>query len=91
MSSDVLPITTVSDYANSLMAQKISQVPGVGLVGVGGLQSPAIRIQVNPAQLAAENLDFETVRTALANLTVLQPKGSSTAASRPSRCRPTTS
>ena len=75
MSSDVFPITTVSDYASSLMAQKISQVPGVGLVGVGGLQSPAIRIQVNPAQLAAENLDFETVRTALANLTVLQPKG----------------
>jgi hydrophobe/amphiphile efflux-1 (HAE1) family protein len=75
MSSDVFPITTVSDYANSLMAQKISQIPGVGLVGVGGLQSPAIRIQVNPAQLAAENLDFETVRTALSNLTVLQPKG----------------
>ena len=75
MSSDVFPITTVSDYASSLMAQKISQIPGVGLVGVGGLQSPAIRIQVNPAQLAAENLDFETVRTALANLTVLQPKG----------------
>ncbi|MHC2109392.1 efflux RND transporter permease subunit [Methylobacterium sp. CM6246] len=75
MSSDVFPITTVSDYAYSLMAQKISQIPGVGLVGVGGLQSPAIRIQVNPAQLAAENLDFETVRNALANLTVLQPKG----------------
>jgi HAE1 family hydrophobic/amphiphilic exporter-1 len=75
MSSDVFPITTVSDYANSLMAQKISQIPGVGLVGVGGQQSPAIRIQVNPAQLAAENLDFETVRTALSNLTVLQPKG----------------
>jgi HAE1 family hydrophobic/amphiphilic exporter-1 len=75
MSSDVFPITTVSDYAYSLMAQKISQIPGVGLVGVGGLQSPAIRIQVNPAQLAAENLGFETVRTALSNLTVLQPKG----------------
>jgi hydrophobe/amphiphile efflux-1 (HAE1) family protein len=75
MSSDVFPITTVSDYAYSLMAQKISQIPGVGLVGVGGLQSPAIRIQVNPAQLAAENLDFETVRAALSNLTVLQPKG----------------
>ena len=75
LTSDVLPIMTVSDYANSILAQKISQVPGVGLVGVGGLQSPALRIQVNPAQLAAQNLDFETVRTALANLTVLQPKG----------------
>ncbi len=91
MSSDVFPITTVSDYASSLMAQKISQIPGVGIVGIGGLQSPAIRIQVNPAQLAAENLDFETVRTALSNLTVLQPKGSSTAASRPWPCRATTS
>ncbi|ACL55572.1 efflux RND transporter permease subunit [Methylobacterium nodulans] len=75
LTSDVLPIMTVSDYANSILAQKISQIPGVGFVGVGGLQSPALRIQVNPAQLAAENLDFETVRSALANLTVLQPKG----------------
>ncbi|WP_407526951.1 efflux RND transporter permease subunit [Methylobacterium oryzisoli] len=75
LTSDVLPIMTVSDYANSIMAQKISQVPGVGLVGVGGLQNPALRIQVNPAQLAAQNLDFETVRSALAGLTVLQPKG----------------
>ena len=75
MSSDVLPIMTVSDYAYSLVAQKISQIPGVGIVAVGGLQSPAIRIQINPAQIAAQNLDFETVRNALANLTVLQPKG----------------
>ena len=75
LSSDVFPIMTVSDYAYSILAQKISQIPGVGLVGVGGLQSPAIRIQVNPALLAAEDLDFETVRAALANLTVLQPKG----------------
>ena len=75
MSSDTLPITTVSDYANSILAQKISQVPGVGLVGVGGLQSPAIRIQLNPAQLAAANLDLETVRAALTNATVDQPKG----------------
>ncbi|MFE1599756.1 efflux RND transporter permease subunit [Methylobacterium sp. ID0610] len=75
LTSDILPIMTVSDYANSILAQKISQVPGVGLVGVGGLQSPALRIQVNPAQLADEDLDFETVRAALANLTVLQPKG----------------
>ena len=75
LSSDTLPITTVSDYANSLLAQKLSQVPGVGLVGIGGLQSPSIRIQVNPAQLAAANLDLEQVRTALVNATVDQPKG----------------
>jgi len=75
LSSDTLPIMTVSDYANSIIAQKISQVPGVGIVGVGGIQNPSIRIQVNPAQLAAENLDFETVRSVLGNLTVNQPKG----------------
>ncbi len=75
LSSDTLPITTVSDYANSILAQKISQMPGVGLVGVGGLQSPSIHIQLNPAQLAAENLDLEEVRAALTNATVNQPKG----------------
>ncbi|PNG24435.1 efflux RND transporter permease subunit [Methylocella silvestris] len=75
LTSDVLPIMTVSDYANSILAQKLSQVPGVGLVGVGGLVNPAIRIQVNPAQLAAANLDFESVRTALAAVTVDQAKG----------------
>ena len=75
MTSDVLPIMTVSDYAYSILAQKVSQVAGVGLVTVGGNLSPAIRIQLNPAQLAAMNLDFETVRPALANLTVVQPTG----------------
>src|SRR6202041_3283331 len=73
--SDVLPIMTVSDYAYPILAQKVSQVSGVGLVTVGGNLSPSIRIQLNPAQLAAMNLDFETVRLALANLTVLQPTG----------------
>ena len=75
LTSDVLPIMTVSDYAYSILAQKISQISGVGIVGVGGLQSPSIRVQVNPVLLAAKNLDFEMVRAALANLTVLQPKG----------------
>ena len=75
LTSDTLPITTVSDYANSIFAQKISQVPGVGLVGIGGLQSPAIHVQVNPAQLAAAGLDLEDVRAALTNATVNQPKG----------------
>jgi len=75
LTSDTLPLTKVSDYANSILAQKLSQVPGVGLVGVGGLQNPAIRVQVNPAQVAAEGLDLESVRTALTNSTVNQPKG----------------
>jgi hydrophobe/amphiphile efflux-1 (HAE1) family protein len=75
LTSDTLPLTKVSDYANSVLAQKIAQMPGVGLVAIGGEQNPAIRVQVNPAQLAAEGLDLEAVRTALATATVDQPKG----------------
>ena len=75
LTSKTLPLTTVSDYANSILAQKISQMPGVGLVGIGGEQNPAIRVQVNPALLAADGLDLEAVRTALATATVDQPKG----------------
>jgi HAE1 family hydrophobic/amphiphilic exporter-1 len=75
LTSETLPLTVVSDYANSILAQKISQMPGVGLVTIGGEQNPAIRIQVNPAQLAAEGLDLEAVRTALSTATVDQPKG----------------
>src|SRR5262249_53985947 len=74
--SDVVPITTVDDYAESILAQKLSQVPGVGLVGIGGEQHPAVRIQFNPAQLAANGLDLEDVRNALTNVSVIQPKGS---------------
>jgi HAE1 family hydrophobic/amphiphilic exporter-1 len=76
LTSDVLPITTVDDYAESILAQKLSQIPGVGLVGIGGMQHPAIRIQFNPAQIAANGLDLEDVRTALTNVSVIQPKGS---------------
>jgi hydrophobe/amphiphile efflux-1 (HAE1) family protein len=75
LTSDTLPLTKVSDYANSILAQKISQMPGVGIVGIGGEQNPAIRVQVNPAQLAAEGLDLEAVRAALAGATANQPKG----------------
>jgi hydrophobe/amphiphile efflux-1 (HAE1) family protein len=75
LTSETLPLTTVSDYANSILAQKISQMPGVGLVSIGGQQNPAIRVQVNPAQLAGLGLDLEAVRTALSTATVDQPKG----------------
>jgi hydrophobe/amphiphile efflux-1 (HAE1) family protein len=75
LTSDTLPLTKVSDYADSILVQKLSQMPGVGLVSLGGEQDPAIRVQVNPAQLAAAGLDLESVRTALANSTVNQPKG----------------
>ncbi|CAM5775346.1 acriflavine resistance protein B [Labrys miyagiensis] len=75
LASDTLPITTVDDYTESILAQKLSQVPGVGLVNIGGSQHPAIRIQFDPAKLAAAGLDLETVRGALTNVSVDQPKG----------------
>ncbi len=76
LTSNTLPITTVDDYAESILAQKISQVPGVGLVGIGGEQHPAIRVQLDPAKLAENGLDLEDVRNALTNVSVDQPKGS---------------
>jgi hydrophobe/amphiphile efflux-1 (HAE1) family protein len=75
LTSDTLPLTKVDDYADSILAQKLSQVPGVALVQIGGQQKPAIRVQLNPADLAARGLDFEDVRMALTGLSVDQPKG----------------
>lgn len=75
MMSDTMPLTKVSDYANSIVAQKISQMAGVGLVTIGGEQNPAIRVQVNPAQVSAAGLDLEQIRTALGNATADRPKG----------------
>ena len=66
----------MDDYAESIIAQKVSEVPGVGLVGIGGEQHPAIRIQLDPAKLAENGLDLEDVQNALTNVSVDQPKGS---------------
>src|SRR4051794_25168779 len=76
VSSDTLPLPTVDDYADSVLAQKISQVSGVGLVTIGGGQKPAVRVQVDPVALAGTGLTLEGVRTALAAANVNQPKGS---------------
>jgi hydrophobe/amphiphile efflux-1 (HAE1) family protein len=73
--SDTLPLTKVNDYADSILAQKLSQVPGVSLVTIGGEQKPSIRVQINPAKLAATGLDLEQVRSVLGVATVNQPKG----------------
>ena len=73
--SDTQPLTKVNDYADSILAQKLSQVPGVSLVTIGGAQKPAIRVQVNPAKLAAAGLDLEQLRATLGSSTVNQPKG----------------
>ncbi|WP_454620735.1 efflux RND transporter permease subunit [Bradyrhizobium cenepequi] len=75
LTSDSLPMTTVDAYAENILLPKISQIPGVGLVGIGGQQKPAIRIQVNPQALAARGISLEDVRTVIAGANVDLPKG----------------
>jgi hydrophobe/amphiphile efflux-1 (HAE1) family protein len=75
VTSATLPLSQVFDAANTILAQKIAQVPGVGQVFVGGGQQPAVRVQVDPGALAAVGLGLEDVRAALAQATVDQPKG----------------
>jgi hydrophobe/amphiphile efflux-1 (HAE1) family protein len=76
LTSETLPLSRIYDVANSVLAQKIAQVPGVGQVFVGGAQAPAVRVQVDPAALAGLGLGMEDVRSLLARSTVDSPKGS---------------
>ena len=78
--SDTMPLTQVDEYADSYMAQQISQVLGVAQVAIGGEQRPSIRVQVDPAKLAARGLTLEQVRGALVTATTDAPKGSLTTA-----------
>ena len=73
--SDSLQLDKIEDAADTNLAQKISQVTGVGLVSIAGGQKPSVRIQANPAQLAAYNLSLEDLRTALSTANVDQAKG----------------
>src|SRR5256884_4814525 len=75
LSSDTLPLSKVEDLADTALAQKISQLPGVGLVSISGGQKPAVRIQANPTALASYGLSLEDVRTAMAQANVDQAKG----------------
>jgi multidrug efflux pump len=75
LTSKTLPLTQVEDAANTRLAQKISQQPGVGLVSISGGQRPAVRIQVNPRALAAYGLNVDDLRTTLGNANVNTPKG----------------
>src|ERR1700736_673875 len=74
--SDVLPVTTVDDYAENILAQQISQIPGIAQVSIGGQQKPAVRVQIDPIKLAALGLQMEDVATVIAAATVDAPKGS---------------
>ena len=76
VSSPSLPITRIHDLVESRLAQKIAQVPGVGLVSIAGGRRPAVRVQVNPTAAAAYGLGLEDIRTAVANANVTQAKGS---------------
>ncbi|HZP62184.1 MAG TPA: MdtB/MuxB family multidrug efflux RND transporter permease subunit [Terriglobales bacterium] len=75
LTSKSLPLSKIEDLADTALAQKISQVTGVGLVSISGGQKPAVRIQANPTTLAAYDLSLEDVRTALAAANVDQAKG----------------
>jgi hydrophobic/amphiphilic exporter-1 (mainly G- bacteria), HAE1 family len=75
LTSDTIPLAQVYDAANAVLAQKISQVDGVGQVFVGGGQQPAVRVQVDPTALAGLGLGLENVRAVLAQANVDRPKG----------------
>ncbi|HEX9193730.1 MAG TPA: MdtB/MuxB family multidrug efflux RND transporter permease subunit [Burkholderiales bacterium] len=76
ITSTTMPLPQVENLVDTRLAQKISQLPGVGLVTLSGGQRPAVRVQVNPRALAANGLNLEDVRTAVAATNVNQAKGS---------------
>jgi multidrug efflux pump len=76
LTSDTLPLTKVQDLADTRLAQKISQLSGVGMVSISGGQKPAIRIEVNPTALSSLGMNLEDLRGALVEASVNQAKGS---------------
>jgi len=76
ITSDSLPLDRVNDFADTLLAQKLSEVTGVGLVTIQGNQKPAVRVQVNPAAISSLGLGLDDVRTILGQANVNAPKGS---------------
>ena len=76
LTSDSMPLSQVEDYTDTRLAEKISQLPGVGAVTISGGQKPAVRVQVNPTQLASYGLNLEDVRNALTATSLETAKGS---------------
>jgi hydrophobe/amphiphile efflux-1 (HAE1) family protein len=74
--SDVLPMTVVDDYAENILAQQISRIPGISQVALGGQQKPAVRVQVDPARIAALGIQLEDIANVISTATVDAPKGS---------------
>jgi hydrophobe/amphiphile efflux-1 (HAE1) family protein len=75
LTSDTLPLEKVNDLADTVLAQKLSEVTGVGLVTIQGNQKPAIRVRINPAAIASLGTSLEDIRTALTQNNTNQPKG----------------
>ncbi|WP_425993327.1 multidrug efflux RND transporter permease subunit [Afipia sp. DC4300-2b1] len=75
VTSETLPLIDVNDYADTQLAQQMSQISGVAQVTIGGQQKPAIRIQIDPAKLVAKGVQLEDVRSQIAITTVDNPKG----------------
>ena len=76
ITSATLPLPQVHDLVDTRIAQKLAQIPGVGMVSLAGGQRPAVRVQIDPGELAARGLNFADVRSAIAAASVNQPKGS---------------
>ncbi len=76
LTSNTMPLSQVEDYADTRLAEKISQLSGVGAVTISGGQKPAVRIQANPTQLASYNLSMEDIRTAISTNSISGAKGS---------------
>src|SRR5450755_4238467 len=76
LTSKVLPLSKVEDLADTRLAQKMSQLPGVGLVSISGGQKPAVRVQANPTALSSYGLNLEDLRAAIGTASVNQAKGS---------------
>jgi hydrophobe/amphiphile efflux-1 (HAE1) family protein len=74
--SEVLPVSTVDNYAENILAQQVSQIPGIAQVTIGGQQKPAVRVQIDPVKLAALGLQMEDVANVISAATVDAPKGS---------------
>src|ERR1700741_4547636 len=75
LTANTIPLTQVEDLADTRLAQKISHLPGVGLVSISGGQKPAVRIQANPTALSSYGISLEDVRPALQQTSVNQAKG----------------
>jgi hydrophobe/amphiphile efflux-1 (HAE1) family protein len=76
ITSDNLPLAKVNDYADSILAQRLSEISGVGLITIQGNQKPAVRVQLNPSTLAARGISLEDVRKIIIRANANSPKGS---------------